>query len=65
MLVTTALIQVIVLEKHSGREHDISHLGGLSHELLVHADEKIFARETRVHSIKIRCDGHRIGVLNK
>ena len=65
MLVTTALIKVIMLEKHSGRKNNISDLGGLRHKLLVHANEKIFSREARMHSIKVRCHGHRVGVLNK
>ena len=59
------LVDVVVLEEHGRRQHDVGHLRGLGHELLVHADEQVVAREALVHLVELRRDAHRVGVLDQ
>jgi hypothetical protein len=47
--VAAAGIDVVVLEEGRRRQHDVGHARGLGHELLVHADEQVVAREARAH----------------
>ena len=43
VLVAAALIDVVMLEEHGGRQHDVGHPRRLGHELLMDADEQIVA----------------------
>ena len=38
-------VDIVMLEEGRGRQHDIGHLRRIGHELLMHADEEIVARE--------------------
>ena len=65
MLLAAALVEVVVLEKHGGRQDDVCHRGGFGHELFVHADEQVFTGKALMDQIQIRGDRHRVGVLDK
>ena len=65
VLVAAALVDVVVLEEHGRRQHDVGHLRRLGHELLVHADEQILAREAALDPFLVGRDRHRIGVLDE
>ena len=65
VLMPAALINVVVLHEHRGRQHEVGGLGRLGHELLVHADEQILAREALLDAGLVRRDRHRIGVLDQ
>ena len=59
------LVDVVVLHEHRRRENHVGDLGRLGHELLVHADEEVLARESLVDESELRCDHHRVRVLNE
>ena len=65
VLVAAALVDVVVLEEHGRRQHDVGHLRRLGHELLVHADEQVLAREAGLHLALLGRDLHRVGVLDE
>ena len=58
-------IKIVVLDEHGGRQDDVRDLGGVGHELLVHADEQILAGETALDHVLVRRDRDRIGVLDE
>ena len=58
-------IHVVVLEERRGRQHDVGEPGGVGHELLVHADEKIVAQEAGAHGPGVRAHDGRIHVLHQ
>ena len=60
-----AVIEVVVLDEHGGRQHDVGDFRGVGHELLVHADEQIVAREAALDHLLVGRDRHRIGVLDQ
>ena len=64
VLMATALIEVVMFEEHGGGQHDIGEFRRLGHELLVHADEEILARQTLLHLVLVGRDGSRVGVLD-
>ena len=61
----TCLVEVIVFEKHSCRQDDVSHLCSLGHELLMNTDKKILPGETLMYLVEIGRDRHRVSVLNE
>ncbi len=65
MLVTPRSVEVVVLEEHGRRQNDVGVARGVGHELLVHADEQVFAGETAPHLFLMRGDRERIGVLDE
>ena len=65
MLVAAAAIDVVMLEEHGGRQHDVGELGRVGHELLVHAGEQVVAQEALLHQPLLRRDIGRIGVLDQ
>ena len=65
VLVTAGLVHVVVLEEHGGRQHDVRDRRGFGHELLVHADEEVVAREPPMHARELRRDHHRIRALDE
>ena len=64
VLVAAALIDVVMLEEHGGGQHDVGEFRRLGHELLMHADEQIFARQALLHFGLVGRDRGRIGVLH-
>ncbi len=58
-------IEIVVLDEHGGRQHDVGDFRGVGHELLVHADEQIVAREAALDHLLVGRDGDRIGVLDQ
>src|SRR4029079_9657006 len=65
VLVTSTLVDVVMLEKSRGWQHHVGHARGFREELLVHAYEQIVARETPVDRLLVRGDANGIGVLNE
>ena len=65
VLMAAAAIDVVVLEEHRRRQHDVGHLRRLGHELLVHADEQVVARKAALDLRLVGRDRHRIGVLDE
>ena len=63
MLVATALVHIVMLKKHRGRQHDVRNPGGFGHELFVNTDEQIRPGKSSVHSVQVRGYRHGIGVL--
>ena len=59
------LVDVGMLEEHGGRQDDVGHPRRVGHELLVHADEQVVAREAAVHLAEVGGDAHRVGVLDQ
>ena len=59
-----ALIDVVMLEEHGGRQHDIGEFRRFGHELLVHAGEQILARQSLLHLGLVGRHRGRIGVLD-
>ncbi len=47
VVVAAAAIEVVVLDEHGGGQDDVGELGRVGHELLVHGDEQVVARESR------------------
>ena len=64
MAVPAGGINVVMLQEHRRRQHDIGEFGGVGHELLMHAQEKILAPETGVDFHGLRRDHRRVGVLD-
>ena len=65
VLVPAALVDVVVLEEHGGRQHHVGHLRGGRHELLVDADEQVLAREACLHLALLGRHLHGVGVLDE
>ena len=65
VLVSTALVDVVVLQEHGGRQHHVRHLRGRRHELLVHAHEQVLACEARLDLALLGRDLHRVHVLDE
>ena len=65
VLMSPGGVDVVVLQKHCGRQDDVGVARGVGHELLVDAGEQIFARKTAAHFLLMRRDGERVRVLNK
>ena len=65
MLVTAAAVDVVMLEEHGGRQHDVGEPGGVRHELLVDAGEQVVAQHALPHQALLRRDIGRIGVLDE
>ena len=49
VLVAAALVDVVVLQEHRRRQHDVGEPGRIGHELLVDAGEQVVAKETLLH----------------
>ena len=58
-------VDVVVLEEHRRGQYDIGVLRGGGHELLVHAEEQVVARQAPLHRVAVRGDVRRVGVLNQ
>ena len=58
-------VDVVVLEEHRRGQNDIGKARGVGHELLVHADKQILAREPSPHLLLVGRDHQRIGVLDQ
>ena len=65
VLVAAALVDVVMLEEHGGRQHDVGELGRVGHELLVHAGEQVVAQEALLHQPLLGRDIGRVGVLDQ
>ena len=65
VLVAAAAVEVVMFEKHGGRQHDIGQFRRLRHELFVDAGEEIVAQETLLDQPLLGRDVHRIGVLDQ
>ncbi len=65
MLLSTAAIDIIMLKECRRRQDDIGHLRRIGHELFVHCNEKILARETFANQPLFRRHIHRVGVLDQ
>jgi len=62
---TVRLLQILVLEERRGRQHNISVVGRVGEELLVHHGEQIRTPQPANHLIMIRANRRRIGVVHK
>jgi hypothetical protein len=49
VLVAASIIEIVVFHEHRSRQHDIRHLRGFGHELLVHHHEQVLARKASAH----------------
>jgi hypothetical protein len=58
-------IEIVVLQEHGRRQHDVGIGRRLGQELLVHAGEQVLAREALVHQFELRADHRRVGVLDQ
>ena len=59
-------IEVVVLEEHGGRQHDVGQLRRVGHELLVDADEQVVAQRSPARTLAaFGSDRHRVGVLDQ
>jgi hypothetical protein len=58
-------VEVVVLQEHGRRQHDVGIGGGLGQELLVHAGEQILTRKSPVHLVELGADHRRVGVLDQ
>src|SRR6516165_9338143 len=65
VLMPAALIDVVMLEEHGRRQHNVCHARGLGHKLLMYAREQIFARKAAFHQFLLGTHGNRIGVLDQ
>ena len=65
VLVAAALVDVVVLQEHGGRQHHVGHLRRRRHELLVHGDEQVLAREAGLHLALLGRHLHRVHVLDE
>ena len=60
-----AAIDVVVLQEHGRRQHDVGELCRVGHELLMHAHEKVVAPHALDHQPLLGADIGRIGILDK
>ncbi len=58
-------VEIVVLEEHRGRQHDIGEGRRLGQELLMDAGEEVLAPKTFVHQLELGADHRRVGVLNQ
>ena len=58
-------LQIFVFEEGSGRQYDVSVIGGVSKELFVDHGKQVRTQEPADHLIVIRRDYRWIGVVNK
>ncbi len=58
-------VEVVVLDEHGGGQDHVGDLGGVGHELLVHADEQIVAGKAALDRLLVGRDRNRIGVLDQ
>ena len=65
VLVAAALVDVVVLQEHGGRQHHVGHLRRRRHELLVHAHEQVLAGEAGLHLALLGRHLHRVHVLDE
>ena len=65
ILMAAAGVDVVVLEEHRRRQHDIGMARGVGEELLVDAGEQVLARKAAPHLLLIGRDDHRVGVLDQ
>ena len=65
VLVAAAVIEIVMLHEHGRGQHDVGHLRGLGHELLMHRHEQVLARKSLAHQRLLRRHRHRIGVLDQ
>ena len=65
VLMAAALVDVVVLEKHRRRQHDVGNRRRLGHHLLVDADEEVLAGEAALDLRLLGRDRHRVGVLDQ
>ena len=65
VLVAAAAIDVVMLQEHRGRQHDVGELCRIGHELLVHAGEEVVAQQALLHQPLLGRDIRRIGVLDQ
>ena len=60
-----SLVDVVMLDECRCRQHDVRDLRRLGHELFVHAHEEVLSREALVDQTELRCDHHRIRILDE
>ena len=65
VLVAAGLVDVVMLEEHGRRQHDVGHLGRLGHELLMDADEQVLAGKAALDQLLLGRDRDRVGVLDR
>ena len=65
VLMAAGGIDVVVLQKHGGRQDDVGVARGVGHELFVDAGEQIFARKAAAHFLLMRRDRERVRILNE
>ena len=59
------LVDVVVLQEHGRRQHDVGHAGGVGQELLVHGREQVRPREAAMDLAQLGRHAHRVGVLDQ
>ena len=65
VVVAVSGLQIFVLEKGSGGQHDVGVVGGVGEELLVDDGEKIGAHQSADDFVVIGADGRRIRVVDE
>src|SRR6185437_14532070 len=65
VLMATTVVKIIMLHEDGGRKHDIRHLRGFGHELLMNDHEQVFTRKALAYQRLLRRNRHRIGVLDQ
>ena len=63
--VARGLIQVVVLQKGGGQQHQIGQARSVGHELFVHADKQVVTQQAAPHRQAVRRHHCRIGVLHQ
>ena len=53
VLLAASLVDIVMLQEHRCREHDISHLRRLRHELFMYADKQILPGKALMNPIEI------------
>ena len=60
-----ALVDVVMLHEHGGRQHNIGEFRRIGHELLVYGHEQVVAQETLLHQALLGADVGRVSVLDE
>ena len=59
-----AFVDVVMLEKRRGRQHDIGEGRGIGHELFVHTKEQVIPQQALAHLARFRRHHGGIGILH-
>ena len=65
VLMASGGVEIVVLQKHGGRQDDVGIARGIGHELFVDAGEEVLARKAATHFLLIRRNGKRVRILDQ